>query len=235
MSSNNDEYRLALITDPIDQDFISILSEYKISTDKDLVVPTDTMCYWMDDSIKIDFDVKVFGFYRNDEIIGLTQYFWSKVKIVLLDFVFIRESERNWNTLKIFKQLVLDHIESKVDYDFLVTEIVYKCDGKEPTSFTKMLLRSVKAFDFSEIQAPYYIPVEEPMEARLMIYNRPMRRTTINKITFLEIITVIYHKYYFDNVKPLIPVGLHQNLMGRLDRILTQIEQTTPDVITING
>jgi hypothetical protein len=204
------QYRIKAFTNSHNKDFLRALSIYSSNTAPALKTNTNEIIYWLDNIhlFKEERQFHVLGLYKNDNVIGYAQFMYIKNKrIIIIDYMAIEKSERRFGTFYQFIDLIKDYIETRLDFDYILTEIGYLTNSNTPSNFSKALIRLIKIEGFGVVCAKYYQPqlspenAESQMAAQLMVYMNPSMEQ-VKRDTYLSWVKTIYFDHYIEWYRP---------------------------------
>lgn len=197
-------YELRRIKSSADRNLGKALNIY--SQNIDLLIRTDTreILYWLDNYNKnFKDEFYIVALYLNSTIIGYAQFaYFKEEKIVFIDYLAIEKNSRKNNTFYEFIEKIKEFfIEEGIEYNFIVTEVGYYRQTKEPTEVARNLIRLLKMTGFGVIKMAYFQPMlgkmnyETELSTVLMIHTVGDLKT-IKLETFFLLIDTIYYKHY---------------------------------------
>lgn len=197
-------YELKRIKDSTDSNLTRALSIYSKNIEPILRTDTREIIHWLDNYCKQYKDkFYLLSLYLNNKIIGYAQlvYFEDEC-IVFVDYIVIDKDFRRNNTFYQFIEEIKNFlIDEELIFDYILGEVGYYNDQKNPTENTRNLIRLLKMSGFGVIKANYYQPMlgknnyESELMSVLMIYT-PNDLKKLKRDTFELIINTIYFKHY---------------------------------------
>lgn len=206
---------------------------------------TNEILYWLDNYNNQYTDrFYLLGFFLNDELIGFTQiaYFVDE-KLVFVDYIVIDKLYRRNNTFyELVESIRTFTTEQNLEFNYIVGEVGYLNENKEPSETTRNLIRLLKMSGFGVVKTPYYQPMlgknnfESELQSVLMIYTSSEVKK-IKKETFLFIIETIYYKHYKRWFDKFFTEKEQSSYNERLTKLLLKIELDIKkkDFVEING
>jgi hypothetical protein len=225
-------YELKRIKSSSDKSLGKALNIYSQNIDPLIRTDTREILYWLD-NYNTWFNDRFYlvALYLNDKVIGYGQFvYFQEEKIVFIDYLAIEKNSRKNNTFYEFIEKIKDFfIEEHIEYNYIVTEVGYYKQTKEPTEVAKNLIRLLKMTGFGVIKMPYFQPMlgkmnyETEVGAVLMIYTSNDLKTLKMK-TFLLLIDTIYYKHYKRWYDKFLDEKSHAEYVSRLRELKQKIE-----------
>lgn len=236
-------YRLKRFLSSSEPDFAAALLLYTRNTSASIRTNTNEITYWLDNfSATFGDDFYVFGFYRNNQIVGYAEAaYFQEEALFALDYIVIEESQRRNNIFYEFVDQLKNYMETEhPEYRYAIAEVPYGPGLEHPSSESSLISRLLKMQGFRLIRASYYQPrlmiddAESEMNADLLIYST----TKLDKIrsdTFLNIVHTIYYKYYFrwKTTTPDTLTAYHNHLDSLYSKVKAKIGKK--QTVIING
>lgn len=238
-------YELRQIRSSSDRNITKALNVYSKNIDPLIRTDTREILYWIDRYNQQFSDrFYIVALYLNEVVIGYAQFaYFREEKLVFIDYVAIEKENRKNNTFYEFIEKIKDFfIEEGIEYNYIVTEVGYYKENKEPTEVTKNLIRLLKMTGFGVVKMTYYQPMlgklnyETELSTVLMLYTaNEVKRIKIE--TFLLIIDTIYYKHYKRWYDRFLNEKEQVEYVSRLKELKSRIEQNLHkrDHIEING
>src|SRR5437868_7979044 len=147
-------YELRRIKSSADKSLGRALNIYSQNIDPLIRTDTREIIYWLDNYNKQFKDqFYLVALYLNDLIIGYAQFaYFKEEKIVFIDYLAIEKNSRKNNTFYEFIEKIKEFfIDEEIEYNFIVTEVGYFRQTKEPTEVARNLIRLLKMTSFGVI------------------------------------------------------------------------------------
>ena len=238
-------YDLKYFSNSSQPGLIAALRLYSRNIEPSLKTDTREIIHWLDYcNQRYEDPFYILGFYQDRNLIGFAELaYFKQEQVVIVDYIVIDRPYRGNDTFYVFMQKVREFLTVEdLAVKYVVAEIGYSQESKEPADKTKLLVRLLKMAQFGVVKCSYYLPrlgadnFESEMKGVLMIYSTT-ETTHIRKETFFQIVKAIYFKYYqrwyneFLTSDQMIEYGrgLH-NLVAKLEE-----ELKNKNVIEING
>lgn len=238
-------YEIKQFKNSLDKNLAKALNIYSQNIEPILRTNTNEILYWLDNyNNQFQDKFHLLGFYVNNELIGFAQIaFFIDEKLVFVDYIVIDKGHRKNNTFYEFVESIRGFIDDQnMMYDYIVGEVGYVNENKEPTDNTRSLIRLLKMSGFGVVKTSYYQPMlgknnfESELMSVLMIYTASDAKK-IKRETFQLIIETIYYKHYkrwFDRFMNEKEQSIYND---RLNKLFANIlnETKKKEYIEING
>lgn len=238
-------YELRRIKNSNDKHLTKALYIYSQNIDPLLRTDTREIIYWLDNYNNTYKDrFFLLGLFLNNELIGYSQLaHFIDEKMIFIDYIVIDQNFRKNNTFYEFVEQIREYLyQEGFDFNFVVGEVGYFIDNKEPTEQSKMLIRLLKMSGFGVVKSRYFQPMlgknnfESEVLTVLMIYI-PNDVKKIKKETFLLIIETIYYRHYKRWYDKFFTETEQSNYNNRLNNLFALISSDVKkkSYIEING
>lgn len=204
MPSSTSSYRLKRFSSSKDPDFAAALLIYVRYTPPSIRSDSREITYWLDQfSEKFGDTFYVFGFYRNQKLVGYAQAaYFPEESLYFIEYLTIDERHRGNNVFFEMVEHVKNFLEdAHPDYRYGVTEVMNEPGQDHPSEAKKLLTRLLKFVGFRVIHAPYFQPrlmmndSESELSGALLIYC-PTPLDSIRSETYLAILHTVYYENY---------------------------------------
>ncbi|MEC0232715.1 hypothetical protein [Paenibacillus alba] len=238
-------FELRLFKSSKDKDFAEALKIYSRNIPASIRTDTNEITYWLNNYNKVFTDKKLylFGLYYDDIIVGFSEMVYIKsTKIYIIDYLVIDKSYRKNGLFQSFAYNLERFVESEpVQFDYVLTEIGFMNNSKEPVNESKALIRLLKTGGFDVIKAPYKQPLlgsnnyESLINGQLLIWAHSNPQS-LNKSTYMSFIRSIYFDHYLEWYKSILTSDEISEYEGHLNSLYKDInKEIKKSVIEVNG
>jgi hypothetical protein len=246
------KYELKRFSKSNDRRYLKCIDIYMNNTAPALRTEPNQISYWLERLSKSEERSKreffIFGLYLNNIEIGYAQIMYLKDKnIIIIDYMAIEKEYRKLGAFYQFVDLLYKYINTyMIGYDYIVTEVGYLSNGKEPSKESQILIRLLKSREMGVVKALYYQAQlfphnkenphnkESYMQAQLLMYSTNMP-TEINKGAYLFIVETILYDHYMYWYEPFLESNDKALFEKNLKEILEKVKSNTSSLIEINS
>jgi hypothetical protein len=236
---------LRLFKSSKDNDFVKALKIYSNNIPASIRTDTNEITHWLDNYNKIFTDKKLylFGLYFDDNIVGFSEMVYIKsTKLFIIDYLVIDKNYRKNGLFYSFAYSLERFIEREpVQFDYVLTEVGFMNNSKEPVNESKALIRLLKTGGFDVIKAPYKQPLlgsnnyESQMNGQLLVWAHSNPQS-LNKNTYMSFIHSIYFEHYLEWYKSSLTSDELKKYEDHLKSLYREIDkEIKKTIIQVNG
>ena len=235
---------LKRLTNTKSKDYNEAIDIYSKNTSDLIKTNTNQIADWV---IKAKNDktrtMYVLGLYLNERIVGFCQFAHLKEKkVIFIDYLAIDKVHRSLGIFFQFIELIKNYIfQKKLDFSYIVTEVVFFSHTEEPCQESKGLIRLLKMVGFGTIECTYYQPqleeenYESLMKSKLLILtNDEKQLANIKRETFLKLQNIIYFDHYYSWYIPYKSDGQMKKYKSSLIDLIKKSKINLKPLIDIN-